>query len=364
MPNRRKSHRIFLIGLLALVVLFATPPLALLAAPKRLRDHAYREMAYRVIANEATRDATDELQIVESLLAFVSEHETSLTGAAPIDATVLDDLVRGIGFCDQQSWGLSTLLAAKGIPAVMLMLRGHDEISRHSVTSVYVAGKWRIVDPLYDLVFFAQPKEPASFEDLARPDRRAALTGPKRAAIQRYDPAFLQRYFALFDPVHAPVRWHPDTKDAKRRVVSKVMNLYLRMGNGFAYRFQDAWLRGQSYETPEAELFLRARHYDLFSRRDLALAHYRRLIAEYPNSSHAEDGLYFMARLLSDQGRGSEAVEAYDLLLRRFGEQGKWAILAHHLKGRALEDEGLGSSESSGMCSRLQPSQWIRLCAY
>ena len=345
-------------------MLATAPALALLAGPKRLRDHAYRELAYRVIADEATRHAKGELQIVDALLAFVSEHETALTGAAPVDATVLDDLVRGIGFCDQQSWALSTLLATKGIPATMLMLTGRDPISRHSVTSVYVADEWRIVDPLYDLVFFTRTKEPASFEDLSRADRRALLTSPKLPGLERYQPAFLQWYFGLFDPTHAPIRWHPDTKDAKRRAVSAVMALYLRLGNGFAHRFQDAWLRRQVYDSPEIELFVRARHYDLFSRGDLALDHYRRLIAAYPFSSHAEDGLYFMARLLSDQGRVSEAVDAYDLQLRRFGEQGRWAILAHHFKGRALEDEGQGSSESSETCARLQGGQWVRLCAF
>jgi hypothetical protein len=364
MKSRLKRQRVFLLGLAAVLLLVASPPLAILAAPKRLRDHAYRELAYRVIADDATKHATNELQIVDALHRFVSAHETAMTGARPIDATVLDDLVRGVGFCDQQSWGLSTLLAAKRIPGVMLMLRGKDPISRHSVTSVYVAGNWRIVDPLYDLVFFTPAKQPETFDDLSRADRRASLTSPKLPAVARHEPAFLEWYFALFDPVHAPIRWHPDAKDAKRRLVSTVMTLYLALGSGFAHRFQDEWLRRQSYESPEVELLIRARHYDLFARRDLALASYRRLIAEYPYSSHAEDGLYFLARLRSDQGRWSEAVETYDLLLRRFGEQGKWAILAHHFKGRALEDEGLASSESSETCAPLRGGKWVRLCAY
>lgn len=360
--GRWKNQRPLLVALLAILALAAVPPIAFLAGPPRLRDHAYRELAYRVIADEATRNAGDELQVVDALHRFVSEHETALTGAAPVDATVLDDLVRGVGFCDQQSWALSTLLAVKGIPATMLMLRGRDEISRHSVTSVYVAGQWRIVDPLYDLVFFTAGK-PATFDDLSRADRRAVVTSPKLPGLERSQPAFLQWYFALFDPAHAAIRWHPDTKDTKRRAVSAVITLYLELGNGFAHSFQDGWLRRQAFESPEIELFVRARHHDLFSRRDLALAHYKRLIAGYPYSSYAEDGLYFLARLLADQGHASEAVETYDLLLRRFGEHGKWAILAHHFKGRALEDEGLGSAESSETCSRLQGGQWVRLCA-
>jgi hypothetical protein len=94
------------------------------------------------------------------------------------------------------------------------------------------------------------------------------------------------------------------------------------------------------------------------------MASYQRLIATYPHSAYAEDGLYFKARLLSDQRRWREAAETYDVLLRQFGDDGKWATLARHFKGRALDDEALRTSEFSDACSRLQGGQWVRLCAF
>ena len=157
-------------------------------------------------------------------------------------------------------------------------------------------------------------------------------------------------------PLHTP--------GTKRRLVTATMSLYSRLGTRWVDGFQDAWLGLQTYQTPDAELFFRARHYDLVSRRDLAMAAYHRLLGEYPHSVYAEDGLYFMARLLSDERRWSEAVETYDLLLGRFGEQGTWANVARRFKGLALENDGRGDSKFRNSCGQLPGDDWIRFCVW
>jgi hypothetical protein len=326
----------------ALALVFVLVPTALVLGPRRLRDYAYRELAYRVIADEITKSVTGEGQVADSLLAFVATHEYAPLTIPAIDRTVLNDLVRGIAWCDQQAWALSTLLAKKGIASTLLMLRGYDTDSHHTVASVYVAGQWRIVDPFYKLVFFKPSGKLATFNDLQRPDRRTRLTSPKYAAMDRYDPTFFKQYFKLFEPQYKPIKWAPltETKDRRRRFVSGIVDFYVRfLGNLFIHRFQDAYLWHPLSHAPDGDLFLRARHYDLFFRRDLALATYKQLLAEHPDDPDVEDALYFMGRVHQDLGQWTTAADTFDALLARFGQNSKWAGMVHYLKGQADEAE-------------------------
>lgn len=335
--------RSLVVPLVGLALLFFISfPGALLFGPPRIRDYAYRELAYRVIVDEVTKDATSDAEIAESLLTFVATHEYK-TNANVLDRTVFSDLVRGIGWCDQQAWGLSTLLAKKGIPSSMLVLRGDETESHHTVATAFLAGKWRILDPFYGLVFYRPSGNPAVFDDLSHPERHATLFSPKRDAIEQYDPTFSERYFRLFDSQNAPTQWTPLTekKDLKRRVVTRTVDFYAKLlGRGFVERFQDAYLRSLDRHTPDRELFLRARHYDLFFRKDLALASYQALLNGYPESAFVENGLYFLGRLQVDRRQWTAAAATFDVLLSRFGERSRWAGLAHYFTGLAHEAAG------------------------
>ena len=104
--------------------LFLSVPSALLLGPQKLRDYAHRELTCRAIADEVTKNVTGEIQVAESLFTFVSTNGYAPPTIPAIDTTtVRDDLVRGIAWCDQQAWALSTSSAKKGIPSTLLMLR-------------------------------------------------------------------------------------------------------------------------------------------------------------------------------------------------------------------------------------------------
>jgi transglutaminase-like putative cysteine protease len=239
----RVKRRFAIVGRLTAlaVAVFIALPAALLMAPQKLRDYAYRELAYRVIADEVTKEATSDAQFAASLLAYVSGHETASSSAQVVDDTVFNDLVRGIGFCDQQAWGLSTLLAKKHVPATLLMLRGRQQVSQHSVATVFLNGKWRVLDP-----------------------------------------------------------------------------------------------------------------------------YYQRLLAEYPASPHAEDGLYFLDKWYEDQRQWQAAGRAFDELLARIGPRAKWVDAAHYFNGVANEAQHnypKAASEYMASASAEQTDSAVRLSA-
>lgn len=334
--TRRYARLIAVAMLVGLILVCLIPPALAVVAPARLADYVYRELAYRVISDRVTAGAESEMEKADALLNYMSTHEYAPTVHAggyapgmesrPVDATVMNDLVRGIGWCDQQAWGLATLLAKQEIPGTLLMLRGNTPVSHHSVAEVYLSGEWRILDPFYAVTFVRPNGDLATFDDLQHPEQ---LASDRRGAIEAYQPDFFDDYyFSMFAPDHPPTRWAPLTssKDVTRRIITRGVDLYEGVfGRAFAHPFQDAWLLRQRYDTEDAKLFFRARHYHLFFRQERALALYARLTTEYPNSSYVEDALYFEAHLRLGMGQWAEAARTFEALLSsRFGATTKW----------------------------------------
>ena len=261
------------------------------------------------------------------------------------------------------------MLAKKGIPGTLLMLRGRQQVSEHSVATVYLNGKWRILDPYHHLSFLMLSGEPATFEDLQRDPRLILATNPKLGALELYKKGFADYYAGLYDPHFPPDKWGSltDSKNVMRRVVSAAVDGDVRLlGNRFGRLFQDLYLRRPLGATPDGNLFLRARHYDLFLRRDDALKNYQRVLAEHPASPYAEDALYFMGKLYEDRRQWKEAGAAFDQLLARIGPRAKWADTAHYFNGLANEAERnwrKAAQEYSASASAEQTDSALRLRA-
>jgi tetratricopeptide (TPR) repeat protein len=335
------------------VCLALAVPVILVLGPSKLSDYAYRELAYRVIVERVTAGLTDEEQITYALAEWIGSHEFAPPAAQvpAVDLTVFNDLVRGIGWCDQIAWGLSTLLAQRGIPSTLLMLSGAQQESRHTVAAVYLKGEWRVVDPLYKLTFVRPTGQLGTFEDLANPTSRLTLVSAKRDAIKRVDAEFFpQTYYRYFEPAYPATMWAPltETKDVSRRFVSTVVAAYERVfGDRFVHAFQDAWLRRQSYQSVDEEIFLRARHYDLFFRTEAAAEGYRKFIAMQSAGAPPLDAWYFLGRLQHRTGQWASAIDtftallAYDAPLLAADKGGvMWTPFARYFRGTAFEALG------------------------
>jgi hypothetical protein len=187
--------------------------------------------------------------------------------------------------------------------------------------------------------------------------------------MDRYVPSFSKEYLRLFEPAFAPVMFKreplTETKDLPRRLVSGVVETYVALlGHRFAHVYQDAYLLRRLAAEADGDLFLRARHYDLFFRSGLAHAAYERLLAEYPDSAHAEDARFLLGRLQLRLGQASASVDTFDVLLAQAGPRGKWAPVVRYFKGLALEQMGhreLAMDEYRMVASEPQVDASVRL---
>jgi len=311
----------YLFLLLALVV-FCGPFLSLVA-PARLRDYVYRTYMYQVIAEQASADADNDQLSAERILDFLYTNVFPLRGEKIIDATPLNDLVRGIGWCDQVSNSFAQLASFVGIKAGMVMLKGRWPRSSHTVVQCLLGDRWCILDPQNGVILKDSLGLIAQFADIQQQNQ--AFSSRKKGDFS--SEWFRTYYNFLFEKKYPPTIWSsPGAKVAGiRKLLREMVVLCHRVfGTGYFHLFQDAYLAGVSdlaqerfdLTEPDARLYYRGRNYQLCGRFDKAHRAYQRLIRRFPESLYAERALLFGFSTLMKQHRWREAQQGLEEFIR------------------------------------------------
>ena len=101
----KKSLILFTIVLLFLVSLLLFLPFA----PEKISNFLYRELAYNKIAKLYKGNSYEET--IQNLFVYVSEEQSELSNKyLLVDKNSFNDLIRGVGACDQQAFTMMTLL--------------------------------------------------------------------------------------------------------------------------------------------------------------------------------------------------------------------------------------------------------------
>lgn len=224
----------------AIILCFLMFPFTLLLGPERLRDYAHRELVYKVIASKVTKGAITDREKALRLMSYVATHLSRPTDI--VDVHPLNDLIRGVGWCDQQANTLITLARKCGIKGHLIFLRGYDMISHHSVCDLHINGEWRIFDPFYDLIFH-KGNEIATFEDFQkRPD---TLYSKRFEELQLSEPEEVERYFDLFEPTWEPTIFRDNFSQTRtRKIVSGIVDFYYTIfGDSFLWVYQSLYFK-------------------------------------------------------------------------------------------------------------------------
>lgn len=345
---------------------------ALMAHPA-LRDYVYREGSYAVMLERIAPGERDPVRLTRQTVRFV--HDTLYPGGGPvIDTDAWTDLVRGIGWCDQQDWTVATLLALRGVPGRLVMLDNEAGKSLHTVMEVHLDGEWRLVDPLYGLMFTRPDGALATREDLS--SDLTLLTG--HPILLQMAPAarqkVIEQYAGLF-PIRLPPRVWSSVLES--RAVSRPKVWLARAaqrgwtigGPAWSAALQDVYfLWPVSLDELATEInlehagnhsrqdirqayqwYVQARNYHLYGRWRKAAAGYRRIIAAYPDLAIAQRSAAWLG-LAQLEGGDPGAVQT----LQRFVDdhpQDTWSPRV--LDGLARAYDRQGDRQAADAATRL-----------
>jgi hypothetical protein len=312
----------------------------------RIRDYFYREISYQFIANQVVGKEKNEEKIALLLFEYIHEY-LNVLGEEVIDKTSWDDLIRGIAWCDQQSWALATLLSKKNIHARITMLIDKDGVSPHTITEVLLNEKWRVFDPLYGLIFRKPNNNSlATLEEISN-DFSLFAENPKVKALPKIKrEEFLSNFKRMFPLSASPKRWSSLlTKKNNiflKRFVNRLIDSFVKLSpKFFIYGYQDLYLfiNSKIFDSSEEELYYSARNHHLYGRINTAEKIYRAIIKAYPQSKKCEDSQFFLGVLYEQIRDYKSAIDEFNRLFERYPDT-KWAKIAHYFLGKAYELTG------------------------
>ncbi len=224
---------------LVLLIIYMAMPFLYLLGPAKIKDYVYRELCYNTMMDNIAAVSSGLPDMLDRTCEFVYRNIDSHNVPAVIDDTSWDCFLRGYGYCDQQAWAFSTLLAKHDIPSRMAMLRGDKFLSGHTVAEVYLNGKWRVVDPHVNKVYYTSGGEMATYDDMQRDDvdiSNAVSEGLTEAVYRSY-----------FGKAYPPERWSPLTEKVgtiRKIMFSPVYVYYKLFGRKFTEFYQRLYLSG------------------------------------------------------------------------------------------------------------------------
>jgi len=356
-----------------LLLILILPAFILPISPDKLSSFYYRELSYLHIAKDLQKDTKRDTLI--NIFEYVSDNMNAASGYGVVDKNSFNDLIRGIGWCDQQGFLLMNLLNKAGIEKTRLR-----DVKNHTYSEVFFDDKWIIADPFYGFMpldldnnFIGIP----DIKDNLISDQIGlikALDGKKSSNGIFYDGDYTKIYIPTEkryingegDEFLINRRYTP-----LRELIEEYSKLvYLIMGKSYFHWFQDIYLETEKIENmadPENlwvtnysknnqkndksfVLFYKARNYDITNRIDKAKIYYENIIEKYPKSYWSKEAKFYLAIALyrNENYVDAEALffDLYNINFLLNNEVGYYLGLINNYKKNYLEASKLFSSST------------------
>lgn len=314
---------------------------------EKLAYFVYKEITYVVIINKVIGNEKRPLEKAILMNDFIYNYFSSPYGAKIVDKDVYNDLIRGIAWCDQRAWALTTFMGKLGIDGEMVFTKKHDRISTHSISEILFGKKQQLFDPQFGFFGYNTKGEVASYEEICL-SPEIFYQSPKMLKLKLVD---LDRYLKLrsvfssdiyYPDFSMSVRWkNPVLKrNFIRRNIGNLTYAYVRIyGANFVNFYQDIYLKIYSPKKAAEKIYVIARNYDLYSRFELATTGYEKIIAKYPKSERMENALYFLGILEHNKKMLDSSITKFNSLLTKYPET-IYRASAYYYLGYNYEEKG------------------------
>ncbi len=299
----------------------------------KLAYYAYKEATYATIVNHIVGSEKDPEKNVNYVMDYVYRNLFTPGNAKVIDKDVYNDFIRGIAWCDQRSWAMCTFLDNLGIPSRMIITRNPAGISCHVGVEALIDGRWRYLDVQYDIAVRGPDGGIISYEEICK-EPSVYFLSPKMLMLKSLDKdryenirSYMEKEVYYKRPL-APEIWESPakSKDLLRRAVSGILDFYVYLfGDSFSNLYQDTYM-GMYIDSGKSDyLYVKARNYDLYNRRKLAISSYINFIESSPGDKSVEDALFFLGVLYYRENEYELSLRALQSLLKKYpNTQWKW----------------------------------------
>ena len=291
-------------------LLLAMPMLFLPFSPDKISDFFYRELTYNRIADLHSKNSRQDT--IVSVFKYVSNNLTSSKKYNVVDKNSFTDLVRGVGWCDQQAFVLMNLLNKSDISETRLR-----DVQAHTYSEVFIDDRWVIVDPYFGFFPVDSNGDLLGLGDLKNVEITTSIINNSHNQegnfIKEIDKIYIKNEIRWSNGV-GPEFVNYRAYDLYRGMLSYYANYVYRLfGSGYFNWTQDIYLKSDkvtnmndkgrdwirnysdSYKDNKHafQLFYKARNYHIVDRFELSSDLYREVVQQYPESYWAiESKLY------------------------------------------------------------------------
>lgn len=310
-----------LAGIFTLTVVLS--PFIALALPGSWRRHVYHEISFQVIARNDLPHLGSKEELILAAVDYTRARVWIFQDSRPYSGHAFDYLVEGVGWCDYQAKVLCMLLAAAGLHARYDFLKDQDGASPHTIAEVRLRGKWRAIDPFFDLNYLDAAGEWAGLESVT-PELVTRL--PDVSLIKQVNEP-LYRNISDVAQRTLPLRHNPQRSDdflGEKHIFDFAAATYVKLfGERFANSYQDAYLKRYlpTISDPVDRRWQEARNYHLYQRREKAEPLYRAILTDPSASKYHERSTLFLARLLIRSQRFAEAAATLEAFVQRYPDE-------------------------------------------
>jgi hypothetical protein len=271
---RRPLTLAFLLGVFFIVV----GPFLLLVASRRAADNFQRELIYLSIINRIAPRQEEPIRRAEHLFDFIRLHVFMDPHYRPVYQTPLTPLLRGMGYCDQQSGLLVSLMRRCNMEGrvLALYLKG-TSVSNHSVAEIKINGSWIMFDPSLSRIYVERSTNHLmSASDI----HTRVLNGRSKDLVNIYVLSekegrdLFEGKYQILDSESKP--WGAFYRQLQHFIDTP----YRYFGAWYADLYQDTYFIFYDRSQRPDDLFRRAQLYALMGRRAKAAAVFDRLEAE------------------------------------------------------------------------------------
>lgn len=278
--------------------------------PDKIASFFYRELTYNRIADMYS--GKSDRGTIESLFKHVSKNLLTSKKYNVVDRNSFTDLIRGVGWCDQQAFVLMNLLNKSNISKTRLR-----DVQAHTYSEVFIDGKWAIVDPFFGFFPVDENNKPLSMNDLENVEMADSVINDTHIEDKDFSKKIKDIY------IENNIRWENGigpkfidyrAYDFYRNALSSyadftytlfgsvyfnwVQDIYLKSDKMKNMKDQGVkWIKGyKNYKENESafQLFYKARNYSIVGRNKLAKLNYQTIIQLHPETYWAIESKIYL----------------------------------------------------------------------